>query len=1010
MKLRVWFIIWLIVMIPFSSASALAQLRVQTISGADGARNFVRQQDTLTVEVVVKIDRDPLITPQQVRFDTFIFESCKAEGRGFFRCTYQQSLRDVVSRSEHTISLYNDNDRIVDSITEFISPDLLGPEITQIEITPPTTKTGEIVVSFTAEDYGIRPKDTSFCAGLSSAKVSEDDEAIETVALSTCTATEAIQHKSAIKQGVSQICVQATDRFENTGSKKCQTFFVDTNEPVISDFKIVKDGEELRFVKSLDPVRADVHVEIIDDNTDADQVTADFSGASTTEDSRRATEYHDTLFIWRDINIDKIEECSITIQAQDVVSNIVGETFNCGIILDENPPHVLSLESDYRDSEGTLLLGKEGELRVLFDETGVGMSRAQAFLDLRPLGGRSKVMANECTPSDNIWACAWDVSPRIKDGAYTISVSEETGDDLGNTLVEEYRQLIKVDTKVPRIVNIISDLDIITTEDSPTFILRVTGAEKAPRVFINASSISSESFPKSLSCRKEDTDFRCETTIRRIRDEPGEKTITFFLEDEAGNRFSVTHPMSIYTVDTKVTPNFFRVNNRRTVVTPSRLDRKVADIIAMKIVVQPKLEKIGGGADITFQEASCPSIREYLSADPYVINKGTSPHIILKTNDAIADLDELDISCSLLIGVRKGQTIYENPETEEITGKVKLYNNPLGDVGESIDDKLDLIDKDIKDIGKTIKRMEEVDEILSIIYEVVTGIVKIDAAIQIAESVLWLIALILYEIPFTKSGGENLWKITCEVATETHERVLKWIWKPGAIPGGQLTGLGDVTSAVIKLFTFIYSCEICDYNKILGQSVNLGAITENVVKIDGEGGLGEQLAVITFNWDPYKSIHTAQTCFCFPGIIYNLKKQKQVTCIYRNCIRDSATQGLPIDSCEQQYREQNCLYVESAAWKLTGGFGFVKLFAQMMMSLINEAVMLIVGQIWQEACTDGAATDTECRDDPSANGKKIVCDVWYAALALEEVDAFKDNKFPWETYTKDLEGEDFCGP
>jgi len=71
-------------------------------------------------------------------------------------------------------------------------------------------------------------------------------------------------------------------------------------------------------------------------------------------------------------------------------------------------------------------------------------------------------------------------------------------------------------------------------------------------------------------------------------------------------------------------------------------------------------------------------------------------------------------------------------------------------------------------------------------------------------------------------------------------------------------------------------------------------------------------------WNPYKSIHYATSTLCMPAIVYNLKKEKQIKCMYRNCLMNHMTTGLSTTKCDMAFKERECLYVESAQFKKHG--------------------------------------------------------------------------------------------
>ncbi len=46
-----------------------------------------------------------------------------------------------------------------------------------------------------------------------------------------------------------------------------------------------------------------------------------------------------------------------------------------------------------------------------------------------------------------------------------------------------------------------------------------------------------------------------------------------------------------------------------------------------------------------------------------------------------------------------------------------------------------------------------------------------------------------------------------------------------------------------------------------------------------------------WTWDPYRSIHYARACSCFNGIIFNMKKERDIYCMYKDCLNPRLGEG-----------------------------------------------------------------------------------------------------------------------
>ena len=194
------------------------------------------------------------------------------------------------------------------------------------------------------------------------------------------------------------------------------------------------------------------------------------------------------------------------------------------------------------------------------------------------------------------------------------------------------------------------------------------------------------------------------------------------------------------------------------------------------------------------------------------------------------------------------------------------------------------------------------------------------------------------------------------------------------------------------------------------------------------------------------------SCMCVPGIVYNMRKEMQVNCIYRNCIEQNAELGLPFDNCMQTYKEQNCLYVDGAAWRISGGTAIAPLLSQTLTMLFEQLPIMLASKAWSMVCdpdcgllreekgtedkktgetttkktedcgiegmSSTSATGTsssgasaypdKCAYDPLDDWAVPLCGVWAGTLMLQETDYFGNNKYPWNKYYAELEGENYC--
>jgi len=327
-------------------------------------------------------------------------------------------------------------------------------------------------------------------------------------------------------------------------------------------------------------------------------------------------------------------------------------------------------------------------------------------------------------------------------------------------------------------------------------------------------------------------------------------------------------------------------------------------------------------------------------------------------------------------------------------------------------------------------------------------------------------------------AGWIIYERVCQVTSKYHEYITKWVWNP-SWTSGYFSGTGQW----IKWLCFIYSCKLCTWDyadsiadmtgvdskivravsgpissyygakpseiagNIFGESFGEAISIENIA---GSVGIEsyqyvEYAATGVFSgakyWastleepsriklildggvmDPYKSIHAARACLCIPGIIYNLKKDKQIKCMYRNCLQERAEAGLPTDFCDKVYRERQCLYVDGAQWKAIGSNAVFDFFQNLVGLIVRNLDAIKLSEGWASSCGHyiDAPMSTKCPIPTAIGGcgtprtlsgtntgfDAVSCHLQGAAAQLMQVGSFMNVDF--DKYDAGLEGDTVC--
>jgi len=168
----------------------------------------------------------------------------------------------------------------------------------------------------------------------------------------------------------------------------------------------------------------------------------------------------------------------------------------------------------------------------------------------------------------------------------------------------------------------------------------------------------------------------------------------------------------------------------------------------------------------------------------------------------------------------------------------------------------------------------------------------------------------------------------------------------------------------------------------------------------------------TWLWNPYESIHYAKFSMCIPGLVYNYKKDKQLKCLYRNCVRNHLNAGMSITNCELAYKERECLYVTSAQFKKYGMGG---IFDKLVDIAIQKLPYIIVGSVFAKFCANYVITGAsdECMEEyvvgiAAAGFHPVICGIKGTINTVLEITTIMGNGLGGNNHEQDLGGEDYC--
>jgi len=1055
---------FLIITLPFCIAQSL---EIKSFAGKDNVQNYAGPDDTVTMNVGAMIPRDLVISESQVQICRESLcsypDSCipgESYGKDIYNdCVYKESFTGETGIFPYTVKLSDDDGKPVKAVSTDLGIDKLPPSILKFSIKPPATK-DVAAIEIVAQDYGSTPGDASYCTGVKQIDFYDADTNkilfTKEFGYEQCDIIESFeyQHKISKKSEKLTICARAIDFFNQESVPVCTDFAYDEEGPNFVSLGMAdKEGNPISHITS-SGATVEIVVEI-DDVSELQSVVADLSEISgkSSDKNRKFSYKRENKFYWSNFKVNPDTVCSADVRAVDTLGNAANASLTCSIPVDDEGPEIQTISSSYEDYVGDYVIVPNTRIKANILEDDVGLYKKEIFLDLTEIG-LGTLQPDSCEKkSDTTWICYWDdITPTVRDGDYQIRITEDSVDDLGNKIFKKASLDVLVYTKAARITAISQYPVGPAYDETLEFTLRVENSKTEPSVFVDASAISTDAFPKEASCTTAGIDeWECYVDVDMLNQIYMKEMIMFFTKSGKGTQQEVPFEVSVYEPEPAGGVDFYTIT--ATSVMPRKgFDKRLVYRIPAPVYLQPRLQQKAPNPEVSIIETSAECSAEGVSDIYLVAGNPEKPYIVVKSSPQIAEQDTpVKVDCTISLRIRQGKRIFKNLETETFSVSIPVYNNPLGTIGENAEAQITAMDDRIWDLQKRTKRWSDVNDWVGTIVAVAQAIAQGDAVLTYVGGALWLIAVVFYELksipyigPVLKGLSKLFWKgIACGlIFTDLHTGILEYIWNPGMVGTEIFSADLDISakkllSTLIKTVSIIYSCQLCDYSSSLYAGTKKIVYGDTIFNVGSSKGKPTEIERFTvYDWDPYRSIHVSMGCLCLPGMVYNMRKEVQVNCIYRNCIEQNAELGLPFDSCQQTYKEHNCLYVDGAAWRVSGGSGIAFTMNMLLTFILDHLPLMAASKAWSYVCdpdcgifgeeqtageedcgkygmaptkgSDESAYPDQCMDYPADDWRVPLCGVWTSTMLVMETDFFGSNKFPWEKYTSELEGEDFC--
>ncbi len=1053
----------LIITLPLNTAYVMGMINSVKVQDKNGQDSYVAESEDY-FKILAMLDSETSNSKIRTNYPSNLpFDECHADG-GQYACTFTSKVQDMNSgRYSFTVTEYDDAGQQMDKAESEFYVDGEKPVIPEFN----ANQTGEnLQFSYMARDSACQGC-TNKCSGINSLVLMQDSTVLKTITPKSGSCEASGSGEIAISSlgestGSAGICLMAIDNVGLESEKKCVKAEIDTDKPEFEGdlFRITdKDGQNITYVASY-PIGALIEIAVFDPHLDQGSVTADLSALNSIsgdkyKDIKGACmrDGDDYICSW-DAVVDKASaNPNLYFSALDSFGNAAEFKKSLSIKSDTVKPEIEGITSNSMPGGKTIALTSgNNSIKIRLDSSGSGYLKKNVYIDLSGAGGPSRLRADTCYKEEGGWYCYFTptlTNSQGYEGYFTVKAE----DDAGNSMVSE-QFMVVFDNNKPVIKDISLSSGCAVAGEGLTVDV-VVDDESAISMTVDASRISTLNDPVTADC-VEDTSgtYTCSASIYDLFTSYTKDSIGIMVKDAAGNAVHRDYSVEICEAVSGVTPNL--VSAHVGDITP--VDKRLLSYLPTTVYIPVTFST---SAQIIRDTVSCTG-----SSRNHFLNEGSKDSTLVSRLDKQSvgeNASSIVLDCTIDLVMKKGTKVYSTPETERLNITIPLYNNPFGEVSESMKGKIAGVDSDIKGLQDDIDRWEQWNMWLNMLCSMAESIGKLNSLLQTIKSILWSLNCSLSNFPPTRVEAVANWMTECGTLSKFNGFVENFVWPTGF-------DLSITVGNGVKYGCMLYSCRLCDWSTYLNVGVS-AAGAALMPKTVTKTALGDQApgieeyrlsqiggpvdwnsiklidnsidqVPIYFSWtktqaksfgdrwseaakkteltspsdsskwvyDPYKSIHYASTCLCLPGYIYNLKKDRQIKCLYKTCLEESSKSGLPTGTCDNSYAERECLYVDSAQFK---EHGYLPAFDNIINALVQMLPGIIVGIGYAASCPDYKHDfiGVTCGELPATvceNIRAATCGLSAAATAILEMSDIMDGGLGFSKYNTDLGGTDYC--
>ncbi|MBD3313280.1 hypothetical protein GF345_02460 [Candidatus Woesearchaeota archaeon] len=930
-----------------------------------------------------------------------------------------------------------------------------APDVNSFDVNPKNTNGVSLTASYIVEDTLCAASVCrNKCAGLDKIEIIDlsSDAVLAEEDISTqpddCRKSGTLEFSmSSVSNGVTSVCLKAYDALGHStyASDNCVDVNKDDNAPVITIADIFDSNGRapLRYVKE-----GGSNSMVLVNITSSDLFGIDSAKADLTDFGlgKRTLECTgDTgLFTCTDsFNLQLSDETTgtLSVEVNDSGGNSVSDTKSITIGLDTVAPKVDYLLTDHNyNATGYAGPGLNTVIAVINDTGGVGMGGSHATISIDSGSPEDAT----CTAAGDLWLCAiYNVTANDD-----LSVLVTASDDAGNEM-SPYSGTIEYDDTPP----LLNNVTLFNLADSTRFVF-FTGDDMLVRASLTDDSsvmddagvfnvsgkftgFASSAFKQAEDCYPKNESWICEWNLIDVLD--GDVTASFNISDIVGNMNKSTNanpitdfyvgiinaqgeeeimpwppaPVSVYPQDTNETIDYWE--NELIAAYPSFVDSETTRVIGHDIWFRLKLNaKDPDNTNLlfsSFDPATCGAdFDSYAdSTGTFLVNptpNSTEPWIKVAINKGIIEKSQLKFNCTMtLISLRNGNA--SMPEIENITLIVPVTQ--VEELGDSVEDEIDAVENGaLIRIGDWIDSVAKVLDILDTLCSIIYAMNGLAGALHTAfavtaplEGTPWDgIARAFNQLSrwsgdfLEKSGWKKLMTYCGLLSCNFREcnpdaddpGSEKWYCKPyNAIIGNSAVAIVDWMPSLSQSMGSLASKDFISTiypEELLKAREGATDLTEEQKKT---------AAIDAIHGNVKSSFLLSVVSLCVPGIIYNLKKARDIECNYLLCLKQQVAAGVPVYACTQMRSYQWCLFFWGEVFNIFPFAGLIKGMMSQFAGMFTDPGVLL-GFMTTYLCNNGPQeVQAACRLSELAQSIQQILDIYQSIAENESLFDFSES-------------------